>query len=67
MTATAWGIGMVRTAGIFQDGLLAYPDKSRLGCKRNEDPVVGVQNNKRNLALGWDAIILELKQFLYFE
>lgn len=51
------GTGGIRTAvtvGFSKMGLLAYPDKSRLGCKRNEAPVLGVQDNKRTLVLAWE-------------
>lgn len=51
------GTGKIRTAatvGFSRKGLLAYPDMSRLGCKKSEAPVQGVQDNKRNLASGWE-------------
>lgn len=55
MTAVVWGReggGRIRTTvtvivGFSEVGLLACPDKSRLGCTRNEAPVLGVQDNKR--------------------
>lgn len=41
-------------SGIWQGGGSSYLDKSRLGCKRNENPALGVQDKRKNLVLRWE-------------
>lgn len=41
-------------SGVWQGGGSSYLDRSRLGCKRNESPALGVQDKRKNPVLRWE-------------